>query len=175
MLNDKNVVHTCADFGWVNATSSNNEVEIGLIRQEYLYFFNSYDVQVFMRHNLNGDSILVTKEIALKHQAILEALNFKNHTLFGGITQAGQLFFMPIAETAEGIDADDVELLDMVAWSQAGNWVKLDQDDTVNFIKRSVDQHAAPTAPLSITDMLMLAFKDDQLIQDDNHPLLVGS
>ncbi len=156
---------TPEDLGQVLDTSKMT-VNVEHLVEEYFILFKDCIVEVFLGE-LDGQYYLVSKALAEQFYSYLKAHNFCNATLYGGMTREGELFFFPLMTSLP----NEIYNWRMAAIEHALDyqWVNIDESDN-SFTADAIDPSDAPFPDLTPIQMLNIAFKGEQFVNDIHHP-----
>lgn len=158
------------DFGPIYQAPKRS-VWIKMFRDEFVTLFPDYQVIAYLGY-CDNQYYFATRKMAQKYQSTLEKLRFATATLYGGITESGHEFFLPVYHPRTD-DDQQYQLYMNRAKLAAESWVKINENSEGSTLTlKRFTVKAQPEPKRTLIDMLRAAFPGEYCIQDNQHSLL---
>lgn len=174
--NNENKSSKNYDFGWVN-NSDDHDISIqksstiGVITDQFFMLYEELAADAFVKIGDDGQYYAATQQIGNEYYSELSKIGFVNATFYLCMTEQGQIFFIPVFKPVDlSQAAKNMELMKLINCG-LNSWIKIDSA-TSDMVEISYDYYPYYEMQEPVGKFLISAFGEDNIINDDNHPII---
>lgn len=147
-------------------------IKVTQIHKQFFTLFPGYQVEGSIAF-IHGCHYLVHDYLTILYPELLNKLGFGKTTLYGGTTEFGFKFFMPVFHPKDNKYHARFKILNQRVDLARHSWLMLEEeaDRTLRYYK-SFNELAPPMPELSLNEMLSSAFPSYRFINSHKHPFI---